>query len=127
RRLAAFSLRHALSKCAPPLRPCDACVSHSETNLTSYGGPPRVYARAMTEGRGFSWGAVLGKLLAGHALDEGEAGAAMAETMEGAATPAQIAGFVIALRSKGETADELVGLVTPTPACGQRAGGQGAL
>jgi anthranilate phosphoribosyltransferase len=59
----------------------------------------------------FSWGHILTKLLAGAALEEEEAAAAMTEIMEGAATPAQIAGFVVALRAKGETTDELVGLV----------------
>jgi anthranilate phosphoribosyltransferase len=60
---------------------------------------------------GFSWPHILTKLLRGEALTEAEAAAAMGEIMEGAATPAQIAGFVVALRAKGETAEEIVGLV----------------
>ncbi|MGH2753844.1 MAG: anthranilate phosphoribosyltransferase [Actinomycetota bacterium] len=62
-------------------------------------------------GEGFSWPAILTRLLAGEALTETETGAAMTEIMEGAATPAQIAAFVVALRAKGETTDEVVGLV----------------
>jgi anthranilate phosphoribosyltransferase len=59
----------------------------------------------------FSWPHAIGSLLAGSSLDEGGAAAAMTEIMEGAATPAQIAGFVVALRAKGETSEEVAGLV----------------
>jgi anthranilate phosphoribosyltransferase len=68
----------------------------------------------------FHWGHVLTKLLQGGSLSEEEAGAAMVEIMEGAATPAQFAGFVVALRAKGETADEVVGLVKTMRAYAQR-------
>jgi anthranilate phosphoribosyltransferase len=57
------------------------------------------------------WSAVLGKLSGGGDLTAGEARVAMAEVLEGAASPAQIAGFVVALRMKGETVDELTGLL----------------
>ncbi|HEV2757404.1 MAG TPA: anthranilate phosphoribosyltransferase [Actinomycetota bacterium] len=60
---------------------------------------------------GFSWPQVLSRLLSGGSLSEEEAGACMEEIMEGAAAPAQIAGFVVALRAKGETIDEVAGLV----------------
>jgi anthranilate phosphoribosyltransferase len=59
----------------------------------------------------FSWPSVIGALLSGRALGASEAAAAMTEIMEGAATPAQVAGFAVALRAKGETAEEVVGLV----------------
>ena len=54
---------------------------------------------------------VLGILLDGHDLEQEVARAAMAEILEGAASPAQIAAFVVALRMKGETVPELVGMV----------------
>ena len=49
------------------------------------------------------------RLLDGHDLSRDEARAAMNEIMAGEATPAQIAGFLVALRAKGETADEIAG------------------
>ena len=51
----------------------------------------------------------LARLLDGHDLSRDEARAVMNEIMEGAATPAQIGGFLVALRLKGETADEIAG------------------
>lgn len=57
------------------------------------------------------WPGVLGPLCAGSDLSSDAAGTAMAEILEGAATPAQIAGFIVGLRIKGETVEELTGLV----------------
>jgi anthranilate phosphoribosyltransferase len=57
------------------------------------------------------WPAVLGPLVAGHDLPAEATRAAMAEILDGAATPAQLAGFVVALRMKGETVEELTGLL----------------
>src|SRR5690349_5236076 len=44
-------------------------------------------------------------------LSEPEAEAAMAEMMDGAATAAQIAAYLMGLRQKGETVEEIVGSV----------------
>ncbi len=49
-------------------------------------------------------------LVSGRSLTMGEAASVMEEIMQGEATPAQIAAFVTALRLKGETVDEIVGL-----------------
>jgi anthranilate phosphoribosyltransferase len=51
----------------------------------------------------------LRRLLDGRDLSREDARAVMAEVMAGEATPAQIAGFLVALRAKGETADEIAG------------------
>ena len=48
--------------------------------------------------------------MGGGDLSAAEAEAGLAEILSGDATPAQIAAFVVALRAKGETADELAGL-----------------
>ncbi len=49
------------------------------------------------------------QLLDGRHLDAAEARTAMGEIMDGTATQAQTAGFLVALRMKGETADEIAG------------------
>lgn len=51
----------------------------------------------------------LQQLLDGHPLERAQARAVMGEIMRGEATPAQIGGFLVALRAKGETADEIAG------------------
>jgi anthranilate phosphoribosyltransferase len=53
--------------------------------------------------------AAIGKLVEQQDLTEEEAAQAMRQIMEGNATPAQIAAFLIALRSKGETIEEITG------------------
>jgi anthranilate phosphoribosyltransferase len=58
-----------------------------------------------------TWPGVLSTLLAGGSLSRDDAAWAMAQVMDGEATSAQVAGFAIALRAKGETSDELSGLV----------------
>ena len=52
----------------------------------------------------------IGKLVEGQDLSQTEAAQVMNEIMEGHATPAQLAGFVTALRLKGETVSEIAGL-----------------
>lgn len=54
-----------------------------------------------------TWPAVLTTLLAGRDLSSDETSWAMREMMSGDAAPAQIAGFLVALRAKGETVTEL--------------------
>ncbi len=59
---------------------------------------------------GFTWPDLLAALLRGEDLSTEQAGWAMAEVMNGAATPVQLAGFLVGLRAKGETVDELRGI-----------------
>ena len=56
-----------------------------------------------------SWPNILDALLSGTDLSVADAAWCMERIVLGEATPAQIAGFLIALRAKGETVDEIVG------------------
>ncbi len=51
----------------------------------------------------------IAKLVRCESLSEAEASSAFETIMRGEATPAQIAGFMVALRMKGETVDEITG------------------
>jgi anthranilate phosphoribosyltransferase len=53
--------------------------------------------------------AAIHTLLDGHDLSRAEAREVMSEIMSGQATPVQISGFLVALRAKGETAEEVAG------------------
>src|SRR3989442_13839811 len=57
-----------------------------------------------------AWPSLIGALIRAEALTADETAWAMNEIMDGAATPAQITGFAVALRMKGETPGEVSGL-----------------
>jgi anthranilate phosphoribosyltransferase len=57
------------------------------------------------------WAPLLARLLSGASLTAEDTAWAMGEIMDGEASPAQLSGFVVALRAKGETAEEVAGLV----------------
>ncbi len=59
----------------------------------------------------FTWPSVLGPIMAGEEIGREAAGRAMTEVMAGRATSAQIAAFIVGLRTKGETAAEMAGMV----------------
>jgi anthranilate phosphoribosyltransferase len=58
-----------------------------------------------------TWPTLLTALVRAEELPSADTAWAMGEIMSGSATPAQIAGFALALRAKGETSAELAGLV----------------
>lgn len=67
-----------------------------------------------------SWSQIIGQLVSGNDLSVGEAEQAMNTVLRGEATPSQISAFVVALSSKGETADELHGMLSSVMAAASR-------
>jgi anthranilate phosphoribosyltransferase len=59
---------------------------------------------------GPTWPGLLTRLLAREDLSAADTAWAMREVMTGEATPAQVAGFAVALRAKGEAPEEVAGL-----------------
>ncbi|MCA1734912.1 MAG: anthranilate phosphoribosyltransferase [Actinobacteria bacterium] len=57
------------------------------------------------------WPSILSQLTSKVDLDRAAARAAMAEVMAGSATPAQVAALIVAWRMKGETTEEMTGMV----------------
>ncbi|GAA4546111.1 anthranilate phosphoribosyltransferase [Pseudonocardia xishanensis] len=62
----------------------------------------------MTAGQ--TWPALLGQLIGGRDLTADDTAWVMDQVLSGSVTPARLAGFLVALRAKGETAAEITGL-----------------
>jgi anthranilate phosphoribosyltransferase len=57
------------------------------------------------------WPAVLARLIEGRSLDADEAFCVLGEVLDGRASQGQVGAFLIGLRAKGETTEEMTGLV----------------
>lgn len=67
-----------------------------------------------------NWSEILGKLTAGQNLSRAEGRAALDDIMSGRATAAQTSAFLVSLRIKGETTEEMAGLVETMRSVGVR-------
>jgi anthranilate phosphoribosyltransferase len=70
-----------------------------------------VTSQASAPAAGNTWPRLINALIGGADLTAGSTEWAMNSIMSGEATPVQVAGFLVALRAKGETVDEVAGLV----------------
>ena len=78
--------------------------------LGAHAGRGRLSGVTLAEPAGQTWPDLLAALLRREDLSAQQTGWAMAEVMNGEATPVQLAGFLVALRAKGETVEELRGI-----------------
>lgn len=81
----------------------------------------------MTLGDGVSWPALLTVLLRGEHLSEQQAADALSVIMRGEASPVHVAAFLVGLRAKGETAEEIAGFVSAMLAHAERIQLEGVL
>ena len=91
---------------------------HGVSSITGYNtgrasGPAARAGRRMSERVSMTastdFKALIGRVASGAALSVDEARAAFDTMMEGTATPSQMGGFLMALRVRGETVDEITG------------------
>lgn len=66
------------------------------------------------------WPTLLAQLIDHRDLSSDQAEAAITEILNGVATPSQMTAFIVALRAKGETAEELEGMLRAVRAAGNR-------
>lgn len=75
----------------------------------------------MTDSAAFvGWPTILGRLLEGSELEQDHVAAALDEMLNGRATSAQVAAFLVAMRAKGETAGELEAMLATVRRAGVR-------
>ena len=106
--------RNGAGSCASVARPpprSPVLASRALAGWRRHGGRPAGNFLAMTLADLGGWPAVLGAVTRRVDLPAASAAAAMTEILEGRATSGQIAAFCIALRMKGETVEELTGLL----------------
>lgn len=77
--------------------------------MSPAGGGARLVARLRSVSDELTWSGLITALLQGRDLRVAEATWAMERVMTGEVSAATLAGFLIALRAKGETVDEIVG------------------
>ena len=105
------------SRCAAPAGPhrCGRCGC---LRLSVAGSTSRTLQRLASDALQLrpathvTWPTIFTALLAGRDLGAAESAWAMDQIMSGDASPAQVAGFLMALRAKGETVEEMRGLAT---------------
>ena len=66
------------------------------------------------------WPALLGQLVDRRDLSAGQAASAITQILEGNSSPSQMTAFIVALRAKGETAEELEGMLHAVRLAGNR-------